>query len=169
MKKIYAGFLLGLLLTSCGKEETKPAETASEAKKAVAAPKPPAPKPPPPEAPQGKLPKMDPEKAKFIAVPSTPEDKVAPAPAPTPAPEVKQVDVTPKGEVKPTKEATAPSPPPASVPEVKKPAAAATEAPVVMKPAEVKPAEVIAKPAPPASPPPATEEPPPEIKKAGTK
>ena len=38
-------------------------------------------KPPPPEkkaqppVPQGKLPQMDPEKAKFIAVPSTPKDE----------------------------------------------------------------------------------------------
>ena len=61
--------LAALLLVSCGKEERKPEPKA----KAVETPKP-APEKKMPPVPQGKLPKMDPEKAKFIAVPSTPKD-----------------------------------------------------------------------------------------------
>ncbi|HBJ85168.1 MAG TPA: hypothetical protein DDZ88_15110 [Verrucomicrobiales bacterium] len=60
-------FIVGLLLVSCGKEEVKPEP------KAVAA-KPAPEKKAPPSVPQGKLPVMDPEKAKFIAVPSTPKE-----------------------------------------------------------------------------------------------
>jgi len=60
-------FILGLLLVSCGKEETKPPQ------KAASVPPPPPEKKMPP-VPQGKLPVMDPDKAKFIAVPSTPKD-----------------------------------------------------------------------------------------------
>lgn len=65
MKTSISIYLLALLLISCGKQEE---------------PKPVAAKPPPPEkkaqppVPQGKLPQMDPEQAKFIAVPSTPKD-----------------------------------------------------------------------------------------------
>ncbi len=70
--------LIALLLVACGKEEPKPEV---KAKAAEVTPKPvPAKKLPP--VPQGKLPKMDPEKAKFIAVPSTPKD-----------PEVKKVEM----------------------------------------------------------------------------
>lgn len=59
-------FLTSLLLVSCGKEASKPESKAAITKVA-------------PEVkqltvPQGKLPVMDPEKAKFIAVPSTPKD-----------------------------------------------------------------------------------------------
>lgn len=77
--------LAALVMTSCDKPEAKPEPTA----KAAAAPKKEAPlakKMPP--VPQGKLPTLDPEKAKFIAVPSTPKD-----------PEPKKAD-QPKDEVK---------------------------------------------------------------------
>lgn len=60
--------LAGLLLVSCGKEVSKPQP------KAVVTPKPAPEKKAPPPVPQGKLPVMDPEKAKFIAAPSTPKD-----------------------------------------------------------------------------------------------
>lgn len=70
--------LLALLLVACGKEAPQP-ELKAKAEKTAAAKPAPAKKLPP--VPQGKLPKMDPEKAKFIAVPSTPKD-----------PEVKKVE-----------------------------------------------------------------------------
>lgn len=60
--------LVGLLLSSCGKEEVKPQP------KADAAPKNVVPEKKLPPVPQGKLPQMDAEKAKFIAVPNTPKD-----------------------------------------------------------------------------------------------
>jgi|UniRef100_UPI00378377A5 hypothetical protein len=60
--------LAGLLLVSCGKEEAKPQP------QAVVTPKPAPEKNAPPPVPQGKLPVMDLEKAKFIAVPNTPKD-----------------------------------------------------------------------------------------------
>lgn len=73
MKTLLGSLIVGLLLVSCGKEEAAPAP-----KKAAVATKP-APAPVPekkmPPVPQGKLPQMDPEKAKFIAVPSTPKDE----------------------------------------------------------------------------------------------
>ncbi len=72
--------LFVLLLVACGKEAPQP--------KAAAAPKQPIPEKKLPPTPQGKLPQMDPEKAKFIAVPSTPKD-----------PEVKKVE-EPSAEVK---------------------------------------------------------------------
>ncbi|MGV3661472.1 MAG: hypothetical protein ACO1TE_14885 [Prosthecobacter sp.] len=75
MKMLLGFFALAMLLVSCGKEESKPAAT--EVKKTTVAP-PPVEKKPLPEAPQGKLPKMDPEKARFIAVPNTPPDKAGP-------------------------------------------------------------------------------------------
>lgn len=75
-------FIVGLLLVSCGKEETKPQP------KAAAAPKP-APEKKMPPVPQGKLPVMDPEKAKFIAVPNTPKDP-EPKKDEQPAPEAKK-------------------------------------------------------------------------------
>ncbi|MDP1586437.1 MAG: hypothetical protein Q8M07_01725 [Prosthecobacter sp.] len=84
-------FFVGLLLVSCGKEEVKPQP------KAATAPKP-VPEKKMPPVPQGKLPVMDPEKAKFIAVPSTPKDpevKKAEKPA-AEAPEVEK----PEGEAK---------------------------------------------------------------------
>lgn len=72
--------LIALLLIACGKEAAQP-----ELKKSAASPKQPIPEKKLPPTPQGKLPQMDPEKAKFIAVPSTPKDpevkKVEPAPA----------------------------------------------------------------------------------------
>ncbi len=67
MKSLVFIAFLGLL-TSCGKEESRPPREATEAvKKAPAKPK-------ALTVPQGKLPKMDPDKAKFIAAPSTPKD-----------------------------------------------------------------------------------------------
>lgn len=72
MKSLSAGLLLVcLLLGSCGKEQAPPAP---EAKKAAAVAKP-VPERKLPEVPQGKLPQMDPDKAKFIAAPSTPKDE----------------------------------------------------------------------------------------------
>lgn len=70
--------LCALLLVACGKEASQPEP---KAKVTAAAPKPAPVKKELPPVPQGKLPKMDPEKAKFIAVPSTPKD-----------PEVKKVE-----------------------------------------------------------------------------
>jgi cell division protein FtsN len=64
MKLLVSIALAGLLLASCGKKE--------EPKPVVAKPAPE--KKAQPTVPQGKLPVMDPEKAKFIAVPSTPKD-----------------------------------------------------------------------------------------------
>lgn len=63
--------IASLLLVSCGKEEAKsgPKAAAAPTAKPTSAP---AKKAPP--VPQGKLPKMDPEKSKFIAVPNTPKD-----------------------------------------------------------------------------------------------
>lgn len=66
--------IIGLLLVSCGKEEAKPEPKAITAKPVPE-------KKAQPPVPQGKLTQMDPEKAKFIAVPSTPKD-----------PEVKKVE-----------------------------------------------------------------------------
>ncbi len=63
--------LIALLLVACRKEEPQPE---AKAKAAVAVPKPAPVKKELPPVPQGKLPQMDPEKAKFIAVPSTPKD-----------------------------------------------------------------------------------------------
>lgn len=66
----FVPILLGLLfLTSCGKEASKSQPKPEAAATPVAVPE----KKVPP-VPQGKLPKMDPAKAKFIAVPSTPKD-----------------------------------------------------------------------------------------------
>ncbi len=66
--------LIALLLIACGKEAPQPEAQVKAAPKPV-----PAKKLPP--TPQGKLPKMDPEKAKFIAVPSTPKDPEVEKPA----------------------------------------------------------------------------------------
>jgi hypothetical protein len=65
-------FLIAFVLPSCGKEEGKPTPKDEAAPKPAAALE----KKEKPEisVPQGDLPKMDPEKAKFIAVPSTPKD-----------------------------------------------------------------------------------------------
>lgn len=98
MKTLRAGLLLAFLLTSCGKEEASPAEAEAKKTAAVANPKPPTEKKPAPVAPQGKLPQMEPEKAKFIAVPSTPKDKEetqvkkveGKTPTPVPPPEIKK-------------------------------------------------------------------------------
>jgi hypothetical protein len=75
-----------LLLVSCGKEETKPQPQAVSA-----APKKVEPEKKMPPVPQGELPKMDPEKAKFIAVPSTPKD-TEPKKDEKPAGEIKKAD-----------------------------------------------------------------------------
>ncbi|WP_395719256.1 hypothetical protein [Prosthecobacter sp.] len=58
-----------LLLASCRKDDAKPQAVPTAAKKAE-------PEKKVPLIPQGELPKMEPEKAKFIAVPSTPKDSV---------------------------------------------------------------------------------------------
>lgn len=70
MKHVVFLAIACLLLSSCDKQEAKPEPkaTAASAKKASVPEK----KMPP--VPQGKLPQMDPEKAKFIAVPSTPKE-----------------------------------------------------------------------------------------------
>ena len=116
--------LIALLLVACGKEAPQPDQKA----KAATAISKPAPEIKLPPVPQGKLPQMDPEKAKFIAVPSTPKD-----------PEVKKVEKAadkPKVEVKKvekpateTKKAAAPAaaakPADQPLPEVKKAAPAA--------------------------------------------
>ena len=65
--------LVSLLFVSCGKEEAKPQPEAVVTPQAAPEKKA-APTVPPKPVPQGKLPVMDPEKAKFIAVPSTPKD-----------------------------------------------------------------------------------------------
>ncbi len=64
MKLIVSVALAGLLFTSCGKKEAPKPVTAKPAPEKKAQP----------PAPQGKLPVMNPEKAKFIAVPNTPKD-----------------------------------------------------------------------------------------------
>jgi len=66
--------LIALLLVACGKEAPQPelkAKTAAAS--APASSKPVVAEQKLPPVPQGKLPQMDPEKAKFIAVPSTPK------------------------------------------------------------------------------------------------
>ena len=65
-------FLSAFALASCGKEAVKPEPKSETAPKPAAALE----KKEKPEisVPQGDLPKMEPEKAKFIAVPSTPKD-----------------------------------------------------------------------------------------------
>jgi|GEM_PF-830909 len=87
--------LIALLLVACGKEAPQPEP---KAKAAAATPKPAVEKKQPP-VPQGPLPKMDPQKAKFIAVPSTPKD-----------PEVKKIGDAaekPKAETKKAEEPAA--------------------------------------------------------------
>ena len=69
--------LIALLLVACGKEAPQPEPKAKPAAAPVSAPvsyKPVVPEKKLPPVPQGKLPQMDPEKAKFIAVPNTPKD-----------------------------------------------------------------------------------------------
>lgn len=94
MKTPAVTLLTSLLLVSCGKEEARPKAAAEPPKPATAAPARPAPeKKAPIVAPQGDLPRMDPEKAKFIAVPSTPKDdeiKKAEKPVPPPAAAAKE-------------------------------------------------------------------------------
>jgi hypothetical protein len=85
-------FIVGLLLVSCGKEEAKTQPKAAAAPKAVSEKK------EPPPVPQGKLPVMDPEKAKFIAAPSTPKDPEVKK-AEEPAVEAQKVE-QPAGEAK---------------------------------------------------------------------
>ncbi len=101
--------LFVLLLVACGKEAPQP--------KAAATPKQPIPEKKLPPTPQGKLPQMDPKKAKFIAVPSTPKDV-----------DVKKV-TEPTAEVKKAAAPSTPAKPAAEppVPEVKKAAPAAAQ------------------------------------------
>lgn len=66
MKSIVCIILI-TVLSSCGKKDQPPPAAGKSAPEKKTAPT-------PVVAPQGKLPKMDPEKAKFIAVPSTPKD-----------------------------------------------------------------------------------------------
>ena len=67
MKLLVYSALVALLLASCGKnEEPKPAASKATSEKKAQSP-----------VPQGKLPQMDSEKAKFIAVPNTPKDAEA--------------------------------------------------------------------------------------------
>jgi hypothetical protein len=104
--------LIALLLVACGKEEPKPEP---KAQAAAVTPKPvPAKKLLP--VPQGKLPRMDPEKAKFIAVPSTPKD-----------PEVKKVEKPATETKKATAPAAAANAAEQPIPEVKKAAPAAAK------------------------------------------
>ncbi|MDB6006674.1 MAG: hypothetical protein JWR15_3661 [Prosthecobacter sp.] len=100
--------LFVLLLVACGKEAPQP--------KAAAAPKHPIPEKKLPPTPQGKLPQMDPEKAKFIAVPSTPKD-----------PQVKKVEKPLAKPATETKKAAAAKPADEPVIEVKKAAPAAVQ------------------------------------------
>ena len=84
--------LIALLLVACGKEAPQLEPTAkSTAASASTSNKPIVPEKKLPPVPQGKLPQMDPEKAKFIAVPSTPKDPEV-KPVEKPAPEIKKVD-----------------------------------------------------------------------------
>jgi PBP1b-binding outer membrane lipoprotein LpoB len=69
MKFFVSIALGGLLLASCRKEEAKSQVAPAPAKKVE-------PEKKAPLVPQGELPKMESEKAKFIAVPSTPKDSV---------------------------------------------------------------------------------------------
>lgn len=108
--------LIALLLIACGKEAPAPAP-----KKAAVPPKQVVPEIKLPPVPQGKLPQMDPAKAKFIAVPSTPKD-----------PEIKKVEeaaAKPAAETKKVEKSAA---------ETKK----AATPPVETKKAEAPPAEV---------------------------
>ncbi|MDH4455197.1 MAG: hypothetical protein QE570_18665 [Verrucomicrobiota bacterium] len=84
--------LAGLLLVSCGKEEVKPQPQAVVTPQTAPEKKAPLP------VPQGKLPVMDPEKAKFIAVPNTPKDPEVKK-AEKPAGEAQKVE-KPVGEAK---------------------------------------------------------------------
>ena len=96
--------LIALLLVACGKEAPQPE---AKAKTAAATSKP-VPEKKLPSVPQGKLPKMDPEKAKFIAVPSTPKD-----------PELKKVE-KPAAETNKAAAPAATKPAEQAAPEVKK-------------------------------------------------
>lgn len=109
--------LIALLFVACGKEDAPPAPTA---KAPVAAAKKTGPEKKLPPVPQGKLPKMDPDKAKFIAIPSTPKDPEVKKQA-KPAPETKKAAV-PATETKKAAAATKPASQP--TPEVKKAAPA---------------------------------------------
>ncbi|WP_395748187.1 hypothetical protein [Prosthecobacter sp.] len=128
--------LLALLLVACGKEEPK-AEPKAVSPAAEVSPKPVVPEKKLPVAPQGELERMDPEKAKYIAIPNTPKD-----------PEGKKVE----------KPATKPN---ATTPEEKKAPAPAAET----KKAEV-PAAEVKKAAAPGAETDKAAEPAPEVKKA---
>ena len=67
--------LIALLLVACGKESSQPEPKAKASAASVpVSHKPVVPEKKLPPVPQGQLPQMDPEKAKFIATPSTPKD-----------------------------------------------------------------------------------------------
>lgn len=133
--------LIALLLVACGKEAPQPER---KAKAAAATPKP-APEKKLPPVPQGKLPKMDPEKAKFIAVPSTPKDtevKKSEMVAEKPKTEIKKVEKT-AAETKTGAATAATKPAEQPVPEIKKPVSASAPAkPAEQAEPEVKKAEV---------------------------
>ncbi len=87
--------LIALLLVACGKEAPQPAPKVPAATSTPVSLKPIVPEKKLPLVPQGKLPQMDPEKAKFIAIPSTPKDpevKKVEKPADKPATEIKKVE-----------------------------------------------------------------------------
>lgn len=92
MKIVVSIALAGLLLTSCRKEEAKPQVAPAPAKKVEPEKK------KAPLVPQGELPKMDPDKAKFIAAPSTPKDPESKKDE-KPAVEAKKAEA-PVGEIK---------------------------------------------------------------------
>lgn len=132
--------LVALFLAACGKEAPQP-EPKAKAEKAAATKPLPEKKLPP--VPQGALPKMDPQKAKFIAVPSTPKDpgvkKVGSA-ADKPKTEIKKEVQKPAADTAKTAPAATakPAEPPAA--EIKK--AAPIASPTKPAEAQIKKAEV---------------------------
>lgn len=136
MKCVPCLLLVSLLLAACGKDEAvKPAASAPSA----ATPPPPAvaKKDTPADLKklQGELPRMDPEKARFIAVASTP-----PNPAPPKSPEVKGLtpQIVPPVASKSAAAAEAPTSPntPSPAPEVKKAAPAKAKSETAKTPAQ---------------------------------
>lgn len=75
MKRLAAVLLPALFLSSCGKDQQNSLPRPDQQPKSVENGKPVPEKKAQPPVPQGKLPQMDPEKAKFIAVPSTPKEE----------------------------------------------------------------------------------------------
>lgn len=129
MKRLAAVLLPALLLSSCDKDQQNSPAKPDQQSKAVENGKPAIDRKALPPVPEGKLPRMDPEKAKFIAVPSTPKDPAPEKVVVKPVPEEKTV---PKHDAEAPKTNTPPPQPPpavsAPVPQVAKPV------PVVEKP-----------------------------------